>query len=79
LTFQTKKPPLSPESYTILSRTTVIRSRRASARTLIEEALEDPAGDPHGALIGTQDDAELDGVAVLVPASIFRELEEQHA
>jgi hypothetical protein len=47
-------------------------------RALIEEALEDPAGDPHGALIRPQDHGELDGISLIIPASVFRELKEQH-
>ena len=38
-------------------------------RRLIEETLEDPPGDPHGALIWIEDDAELDGIAVGIPTS----------
>jgi hypothetical protein len=34
-------------------------------RTLIEEPLEDPTSDPDTALIGTEDDAEFDGVALM--------------
>jgi hypothetical protein len=47
-------------------------------RALTEEALEDPAGDPHAALIWPQDHGELRGISLIIPASIFRELEEQH-
>jgi hypothetical protein len=40
-------------------------------RRLIEEMLKDPPGDPHGALVLADDDAELDAIAVIVPGRIF--------
>jgi hypothetical protein len=40
-------------------------------RALIEEALEDPAGDPHGALVWAQDHGELHGISLIIPASVF--------
>ena len=48
-------------------------------RRLIEEMLEDPAGDPHRPFVEAEDHAELDGVAFVIPAGVFWELEEQHA
>jgi hypothetical protein len=49
-------------------------------RALIEEPVEDPAaGDPDSALVGAEDHGELNAVAVLIPARILWELEEQHA
>ena len=47
-------------------------------RPLIEEALENAARNPHRALIGTEDDREFEGIAVVIPACILWELEEQH-
>jgi hypothetical protein len=51
---------------------------RFGCRTLIEEPLEDPAGDPDNALVGTEDNAELYGVVLFIPAGIFGKLKKQH-
>jgi hypothetical protein len=40
-------------------------------RRLIEELLKDPPGDPHGAFVPADDDAELDAIPVIVPSRIF--------
>jgi hypothetical protein len=47
-------------------------------RRLIKEALEDAPRDPHGALIGAENDAEIDGIPVGIPTSVFWKLEKQH-
>jgi hypothetical protein len=47
-------------------------------RALIEKSLEDSPADPDGALVGPEDDAELDGVVLVVPSGVFGELKEQH-
>ena len=44
-------------------------------RRLIEEMLKDPPGDPHGAFVLADDDAELDAIAVIVPGHIFGKCE----
>jgi len=47
-------------------------------RTLVQEALEDPTSNPHSALIGAEDNTELDGAALVVPAGIFGKLKKEH-
>jgi hypothetical protein len=47
-------------------------------RTLVQEALEDPTSNPHCALIGAEDNSELDSIPIVVPAGIFGKLEKQH-
>jgi hypothetical protein len=47
-------------------------------RPLIKEVLEDAPADPHGTFVRPQDDGELDGVTLVVPACIFWKLEKQH-
>jgi hypothetical protein len=44
-------------------------------RRLIEEMLKDPPGDPHGAFVLADNDAELDAIAVIVPGRIFGKCE----
>jgi hypothetical protein len=47
-------------------------------RALIEEPLEDTAGDLHGALVGTEDNAKFDAIPLVAPSAVFWELEKQH-
>src|SRR5215813_12438647 len=54
------------------------RQAQLRCRALIQEVLEDPPTDPCGALIRTENCAEFQGIAVVVPSSIVGKLEKQH-